>query len=160
MFYIESFLGAPIMVNTVSNSLSQLTPEENFEIASLNRQLPSQIPKAAPHTLPKSGSNFTAETDHLSRVEEKLNSITSNWAAHDNFVLDSKNGSISSTICSEFWEDSRASSIASINQIAEALRRKSLMAEPKLAIEHLLSIGDFFKFITDYVTFNNLSDIL
>lgn len=131
------------MVNTVSNSLSQVTSEQDFEKASSNCQLPSQITEVEPHTFHKTGSNFTVDTDHLSGIEEKYNSVTSNWP--ENFVLDSKNGSISSTLCSEFWEESRASSIASINQIAEALRRKSLMAEPKLAIEHLLSIGDFFQ---------------
>ncbi len=54
---------------------------------------------------------------------------------------DVRYGPADSTVFHDTFEESRASSIASINQIAEALRRKSLMAEPKLAIEHLLSIG-------------------
>lgn len=133
------------MVNTVSNSFSPPTSQDNFEnIAKSNHQLPSQIPKAAPQTFLKSGSNLAAETDRLFGIEEKYNSITSNWQTQENFVLDPKNCSVSSTLGSDFWEESRASSIASINQIAEALRRKSLMAEPKLAIEHLLSIGNLF----------------
>lgn len=46
-----------------------------------------------------------------------------------------------STSFSETFEDSCASSVASIHQIAETLRRKSLMSEPLRAIEHLLSKG-------------------
>lgn len=46
-----------------------------------------------------------------------------------------------STSFNDTFEDSRASSVASIHQITEALRRKSLISEPRRAIEHLLSVG-------------------
>jgi len=46
-----------------------------------------------------------------------------------------------STSFNDTFEDSRASSVASIHQITEALRRRSLMSEPRRAIEHLLSVG-------------------
>lgn len=58
--------------------------------------------------------------------------------------VDVRMAAADSTFFNDTLEESRASSIASINQIAAALRRKSLMAEPRLAIEHLLSIGTLF----------------
>ena len=46
-----------------------------------------------------------------------------------------------STSFNDTLEDSRASSVASIHQITEALKRKSFISEPRRAIEHLLSVG-------------------
>lgn len=130
------------MVNSVSTSHSRRISQESAR-TSFNLESQSRMSKAAPQSLFKSGYNLPSETDRYSRIEEKLNSITSQLPARDNFLFDLKNGSISSTLGNDTLEESRASSIASINQIAEALRRKSLMAEPKLAIEHLLSLGNF-----------------
>lgn len=45
--------------------------------------------------------------------------------------------SINSTL-----DTSGANSIASINEIAELLKRQSLMAMPKRAVEELLSLGN------------------
>lgn len=40
-----------------------------------------------------------------------------------------------------------SSSIASLNEIAQLLKRESLMARPKLAVEELLSLGNFENFL-------------
>ena len=89
-----------------------------------------------------------------SKAETKAVSVTNNQRASNilppktefkfNDTLmnrDIKVAIADSTSFSDTFEESCASSVASIHQIAETLRRKSLMSEPRRAIEHLLSIG-------------------
>lgn len=107
-----------------------------------NIALSSKIPKL--FSLNNSQKNVeTSKVEMFRDLNDKLDLQPDIQSVHCNSDVNIKNNVVdSTTFFNDSLEESRASSIASINQIAETLRRKSLMAEPRLAIEHLLSIGN------------------